>query len=429
MTEFQQYGGTHPIVKLTDDWNNLLSHGLAKACGCVIGYNPDTAKYEAVDGWSGKIHDSSVDPTGVILLALSDFSHVYLQEATYNLTATVIVPSGTILEGPGVGAILHGLAGVTPIVKFPDHVTNSALKSVYITGVSQVNQVGLWLGEYYADYNNIESVKIAFVDICFYCETTGGNVNEVRNMVCMSYLSYAVQINGANQLHFYNLGIACTTAAGNSGICFGPYMARPAYANGLITFAGGWMWQPKICFRWVAAAAEGIRINVSGMGFEDFETMISVEADQNDNLHLFFDGCSTVGTTRALRVLHGAGLSVLSCRARFLNCQWIGAVNGAFDFNDQPRSLMRYYIDGYNKFSSFPAVYTHTVGTTGNIADGGTVTHLLDGTPAKALVQATYAGEMASVTAKGATTITVAIKKHDGTPGTAQPLYVDIELD
>lgn len=68
---------------------------------------------------------------------------------------------------------------------------------------------------------------------------------------------------------------------------------------------------------------------------------------------------------------------------------------------------------------------TNNSGATG-ISDGGTIAHGLSVTPTSALATATIAGEFASVTALGATTITVAIKKHDGTAGTAQSISWEV---
>ena len=62
-------------------------------------------------------------------------------------------------------------------------------------------------------------------------------------------------------------------------------------------------------------------------------------------------------------------------------------------------------------------------GAAATVADGGTIAHGLADTPRVVLVQASVASEMASVTAIGATTFTVAIKKDDGTPGTTQTIY------
>jgi hypothetical protein len=63
-----------------------------------------------------------------------------------------------------------------------------------------------------------------------------------------------------------------------------------------------------------------------------------------------------------------------------------------------------------------------TTGAT-SVADGGTVTHSLGATPDVVNVTPSVSGEFVSVTALGATTFTVAIKKHDGTAGTTQTVY------
>ncbi len=63
--------------------------------------------------------------------------------------------------------------------------------------------------------------------------------------------------------------------------------------------------------------------------------------------------------------------------------------------------------------------FSRTVGAT-SVADGGTITHGLGTTPDVVLCTASTTGEFVSVTAKGATTFTVAIKKHDNTAGTTQ---------
>jgi hypothetical protein len=49
MTDFQLYNsGTHPIVRLQDDWNNLLDHGLEKEASFIIRKNG--SYYEAIQG-------------------------------------------------------------------------------------------------------------------------------------------------------------------------------------------------------------------------------------------------------------------------------------------------------------------------------------------------------------------------------------------
>lgn len=63
-----------------------------------------------------------------------------------------------------------------------------------------------------------------------------------------------------------------------------------------------------------------------------------------------------------------------------------------------------------------------------SVADGGTISHGLAATPTRVTVTASVAGEFASVTAVGASTVTVALRKHDGTAGTTQTVYWRAEV-
>jgi len=66
---------------------------------------------------------------------------------------------------------------------------------------------------------------------------------------------------------------------------------------------------------------------------------------------------------------------------------------------------------------------TENHGAAGAVADGGTIAHGCAATPTSAQVTGSVANEFASVTGIGAANLTVAIKKHDGTPGTNQTIY------
>ena len=66
---------------------------------------------------------------------------------------------------------------------------------------------------------------------------------------------------------------------------------------------------------------------------------------------------------------------------------------------------------------------TEAKGATASVADGGTITHGLVATPTVAIATGSVANEFVSATTLGATTITVAIKKHDGSAGTTQTVY------
>jgi hypothetical protein len=58
-----------------------------------------------------------------------------------------------------------------------------------------------------------------------------------------------------------------------------------------------------------------------------------------------------------------------------------------------------------------------------SVADGGTIAHGMTIAPTVVQVTPSVAGEMASVTAISATTITVALKTHAGAAGTTQTVY------
>jgi hypothetical protein len=67
--------------------------------------------------------------------------------------------------------------------------------------------------------------------------------------------------------------------------------------------------------------------------------------------------------------------------------------------------------------------YVTENGGAASIADGGTINHGLAITPVYVTAVGSVAGEIVSVTAKGSSTFSVAIKKHDGTAGTPQTIY------
>lgn len=66
---------------------------------------------------------------------------------------------------------------------------------------------------------------------------------------------------------------------------------------------------------------------------------------------------------------------------------------------------------------------TENGGAAAGVADGGTIAHGLIATPTYVQAVGSVAGEFVQVTAIGAANFTVAIKKHDGTAGTAQTIY------
>ena len=76
-----------------------------------------------------------------------------------------------------------------------------------------------------------------------------------------------------------------------------------------------------------------------------------------------------------------------------------------------------------NVFKNIKGYATEVGGAAAAIADGGTIAHGCAAEPTYATVDGSVAGEIISLTGKDAANLTVAIKKHDGTAGTAQTIY------
>ena len=71
---------------------------------------------------------------------------------------------------------------------------------------------------------------------------------------------------------------------------------------------------------------------------------------------------------------------------------------------------------------------TENKGAAASIADGGTIAHGCAAAPTTVTVSGSVAGEIVTVTSIDATNITVAIKKSDGSAGTAQTVYWRAEV-
>lgn len=116
MSEFTAYNAaTHPIIKLTEDWNELLDHGLVKPATYIVRVNG--TDYEAIDGNTGKIFTSGANAATVIQATLNQIEtlgggSVLLKNGTYTLTAGLVKSPRVNIEGEGVATILSMGVGV-----------------------------------------------------------------------------------------------------------------------------------------------------------------------------------------------------------------------------------------------------------------------------------------------------------------------------
>ena len=107
MSEFEQYNaGTHPIVKLVDDWNNLLDHGLMKEPDAVIYISGALVK--AVSGSTGKVISSDADLSVVVSACFTAGAiWTHIKAGTYATWNTVVsnIPAYGRLTGSSMDGV------------------------------------------------------------------------------------------------------------------------------------------------------------------------------------------------------------------------------------------------------------------------------------------------------------------------------------
>jgi hypothetical protein len=109
MADFQAWDQTsHPIVRLEDDWNQLLDHGLTKPCAYIVRVNG--SYYEALSGVAGTVAYGGADNAGstdgtsanaVLQAAITNAGggQVNIKKGTYpNLALDIVIPSYVFAE-------------------------------------------------------------------------------------------------------------------------------------------------------------------------------------------------------------------------------------------------------------------------------------------------------------------------------------------
>ena len=123
MTDFTAYNSTtHPIIKLEDDYNNILDHGLEKAVTYIIRKNG--ANYEALNGSTGKISYGSASDAGGVdgasatavaqaAITATTNGTVLFGNGTFTLSGVLSLKSGVDIRGQGENTILKMANGVS----------------------------------------------------------------------------------------------------------------------------------------------------------------------------------------------------------------------------------------------------------------------------------------------------------------------------
>jgi hypothetical protein len=245
--------------------------------------------------------------------------------------------------------------------------------------------------------------------------------NSVRNLVYgieATYLKYAT-ITGNNStggVTTYNLGTSCDFCTVTGNVVMNGYANFNAF---LIDSSYGTTLTGNIVYSVSNVGFIGIKLNtvrrVTITGNE-----IYIAGTSANNYGIYDAGtsqevliCNNIITSESSYSYYGIYITTSLTDSHIVfneirNCTgtpvYAGAISNGLIF----RNL------GYKNYAE---------GATASVADGGTISHGLAATPTGVVAQCVTSGEFVSVTAKAASTFTVAIKKHDNTAGTTQTIY------
>ena len=111
MTDFTAYSATtHPVVRLEDDYNNILDHALEKGVSYIIRKNGSV--YEAIEGATGKIGFGGVNDVG----GIDGADAVTVMQAAFTVGGTILFKDGTYTLNTGDTSKLHQISFTTPVI-------------------------------------------------------------------------------------------------------------------------------------------------------------------------------------------------------------------------------------------------------------------------------------------------------------------------
>jgi hypothetical protein len=326
-----------------------------------------------------------------------------IAKGTYNCSNDVVVPATTILEGEGETATILNYTAYKKVSS--TSVSNTIVRNLRLTGKGTV---------YHRNGSNLKVSNVtvtgddsvvgaAFNAVCSGAETIDGLRYEsctAQDGACFGFQIYGpggetlknIQYHGCRAINCgkdarvndYVIGFNI-----QAGVCedilYHNCIATGCWESGFHQEAGA----TKTRVKYVACSAYG-------NGTKPTPTYGSGFLCQGDT--------TVIGCTSSLNGKYGY---YVTSPAIAVACQSSANVTDAFVSTGS-------FIDCYD------AGKLRIARGRTSIADGGTISHGLASTPTWALVSAITSGEFASVTAMGATTITVAIKKHDNSAGTTQ---------
>lgn len=275
-----------------------------------------------------------VDDDVQIQSALDIVDRVVITEGEFKTTSTITMNNANHLVGQGKGEVTKIVAqlNIGSVIDIPTGNNRVHVENMQIQGPAEANMVGISLDG--PNWVVLRDLNFNYLDVGIYTKDNDGNTTVFENCSMSNFRTAGMYINGCNQLYIYNLHVASGTRESHYGVVFAPMGGDSAYQVHNLKFYGGWFLKLENIFRWTDSAVQGLNISFFGTGFEGFDYLFSVEADQVGNLYVNCYGIIVFGNGVPIAIMHGTGLSEISGRFQFFNSTWIGTVDGAFVFND-----------------------------------------------------------------------------------------------
>jgi hypothetical protein len=378
--------------------DSMDSSGSVRAGASYTVIAEGSGEYQAM-AFNGSAVYSSTNASYVInsciaQVAAAKGGTVFVRAGSYYLSSPIVLQSYVSLQGEGFGThlIFSGSLSQDVILNSVYDVDLGSLQ--FESSVS--NNVGLVLED--VSWIYVGNCQWSYYEYPIYINSQPGNTVEFRDIVILNSAN-GVVINGANQISFYNPHIAFPTLqSGTAGFLFTNLLNDSIAQPQSIKIYSGWILNADSCFKWLAPVSGPLGLVVEGTGFESFNYLVSILANQDGNAIASFDGCIVFGNGLPQVVLHGEGLTENAGLFSFSDITWIGPVAPSFQFSDQPSYYIGYSQEDVAKIANIASGliwYTITESGASTIYSGTWVSDNLNVVPTSAT--GTYRGSQAII--------------------------------
>jgi len=417
---------------------------------CVVSVSAGTWKFgedNAGQNWSGYSDNMIINSNGKawtvtganLQLAIYDLNGtggtVYLPQATIDITSTIVIShNGTTIQGQGVGSqgtpkptVLRMANGANLYAIMKVDGSGCVLYGVTIRDLcfdgnkanNPTGKHGLVLNRTYNGmFDNLHFVDTTSHSLYLPFFASSSSTSRFNNINVRTSDGIGVFIN-SNDCFFNNFDIGNSTSYGFN------------LAGSGCTLNGIHIWGSD------TEAALRIAGNLNSL------TGLMVYDNDEDGVYIVSTGEHNYVSGVAGRCSKDALNTYSDVKCEGTNNTFSVTIKGEgqeyagmyFHANSNNNSFVGNVVDGTyytaaivdngngNIITNNVGFVTENGGANASTVDNGTILHGLDGTPTYVLVTGTVGNEFVSVTGVDATHITVAIKTHDGTPGTSQTVY------